>query len=103
MRAVFIGDEISAAGFRLAGIDTLTPEAGTVERELQRVARDASFILITAQAAREVSDPVLKHFMLARKPMLLVVPDMREQVEPDDLVTPIREHLGIREDLIAAG
>ena len=29
--AIFIGDELSAAGFRLTGIETLVPEPGAVE------------------------------------------------------------------------
>lgn len=101
MRAVFLGDEISAAGFRLAGIPTLVPEEGQVEHELQRVARQAALILISAEAASQVSDSLINELLISLEPMLLIIPDLRERTQPRDLVTPIREHLGIREDLIS--
>ncbi len=101
MRAIFLGDEVSAAGFRLAGIRTLSPKPGQVEKELQRAAQQVSLILITAEAAKEVSDGLISDLLLSPEPMLLILPDLREHEQPRDPIAPIRKHLGIRQDLIA--
>ena len=95
MAPVFIGDETTAAGFRLAGFETEIPPPGEAGKALSRVHQQTRLVLITAACARDIPDQDLDEAMRATAPLLLVVPDINAAVEPPDLAVRIRQILGI--------
>lgn len=92
---VFLGDEISAAGFRLAGAQVRTPPAGEETSFLEWARREAPLVLITAELASRIPASALSRALAAVAPPVLVVPDVRARVLPPDLSALIRRQLGI--------
>jgi len=95
--AVFIGDELSAAGFRLTGIDTVTPGPEKAGEALRDARKRAALVIMTAELARSVPAQELNAALLAEAPALAIVPDVRMRVPVPDLVASLRRTLGIEE------
>jgi vacuolar-type H+-ATPase subunit F/Vma7 len=93
----FLGDEVSAAGFRLAGVDVHVPGADGAEALFRRLLDESQLILITAEAAAGLPADLLARALRAASPMALVVPDLRGRVEPPDLSSLLRRQLGMAE------
>ena len=92
---VFIGDALSAAGFRLAGAHTLVPEPDDITTTLQNALAAAELVLITAEYAQRVAETILVEALLAEHPSLVLVPDVRELVAPPDLAMISHRTLGL--------
>lgn len=93
--AIFIGDELSAAGFRLAGIETLVPEPRAAGAVLQEARTRAALVIMTADLARRVPPPELEAAILAETPTLAIIPDVLFRAAPPDLRRRLRSALGI--------
>lgn len=91
----FIGDELSAAGFRLAGARTLTPEKSETAKVLAGARQDCEMLLITAEYAREIPNRLLEQALANGKPLMLIVPDVLRQFQAPDLVRVVDRALGI--------
>ena len=98
-RCVFIGDELSAAGWRLAGADCHTPPAGKLLELLRALRGDeqVGLILITAEYARELPQALLAEVLAAQCPRCVVVADVRGRVAPPDLTAALKRQLGLAE------
>jgi vacuolar-type H+-ATPase subunit F/Vma7 len=94
-RAIFIGDELSAAGFRLTGIETLVPEPDAVESAFADARTRGSVVIITADLARHIPPPQLEAAMLAEAPTLAIIPDVLFRAPVPDLTRRLRSVLGI--------
>ena len=92
---VFIGDEISAAAYRLAGARTRIPEADQLVSALHEACADSELVLITAEYAQRLPQDVLNQAQSGLRPLVLVVPDVRERVLLPDLETELRSQLGV--------
>ncbi len=92
---VFIGDEVTAAGFRLAGAHVIVPEADAVPEALEHARAQAELVLITPACARALPPAVLRSALRAVHPMTVIVPDVREQVAVPDLEARMRRVLGL--------
>ena len=95
--AVFIGDELTAAGFRLTGIDTVAPEPEAVAEALRAARKDAALVIMTAELARHVPAQELDAALMAEAPAFAVIPDVRMHVPLPDLAKRLRRALGIEE------
>jgi vacuolar-type H+-ATPase subunit F/Vma7 len=93
----FLGDEVSAAGFRLAGVDVHVPGADGAEALFRRLLDESQLVLITAEAAAGLPADLLARALSAYRPLTLVVPDLRERAEPPDLSSYLRRQLGMAE------
>ena len=51
---IFIGDELTGAGFRLAGIRVVEAAADTVESVFRRALDDAQLVILTAGVATDL-------------------------------------------------
>lgn len=94
---IFIGDEISASAYRLAGIEVRTPAPHELTATLQRVSAEFDLVLITAQYAQHLPREQLAKTQARLRPLLLVVPDVREQVPVPDFAKALRSQLGVEE------
>jgi vacuolar-type H+-ATPase subunit F/Vma7 len=94
---VFLGDELSAAGFRLGGAVARTPNPGE-EAELFAWAREhAPLVLITPAIADRLPAEQLAGALAASAPLVLIVPDVRGREQPPDLAQTLRRQLGMEE------
>lgn len=92
---VFIGDELTATGFRLTGIETMTPAPGAVPHSLAEARRRAGLIILTAELARQVPPAELEAALLSETPVVAIIPDILSRAAAPDLVARIRSALGI--------
>ena len=95
--AVFIGDELSAAGYRLTGIETLMPEAGAAAEALHEARKDAALVIMTAELARRVPAREIEAALTAEARAFAIVPDVRMGAPLPDLAKRLRRTLGIEE------
>ena len=92
---LFIGDEVTAAAYRLAGLRTRVPDKGTVAEIFEAALDDAALVLITANCAAELPTGRIAGAMRLAEPLVLIVPDAANQVAPPDLGREVDHVLGI--------
>ncbi len=93
--AVYLGDEVSGTGWRLAGAEVHTPAAGGETAALAAACAHAPLVLLSASVARAVAAPALQRAQLALAPLVLVVPDLQGGPPPPDLAARLRAQLGL--------
>jgi vacuolar-type H+-ATPase subunit F/Vma7 len=93
--ALFLGDELSAAGFRLGGIEARTPPVGEEAAYFERAREEALFVLITAEVATRLPPAILEQALNAGRPLVAVLPDVRGLTAPPDLAAALRRQLGM--------
>jgi vacuolar-type H+-ATPase subunit F/Vma7 len=91
MKVVFIGDELTAAGFRLTGIETYSPPAERRTAAIGEATQGASFLVVVGEYAASVPTKDAA----AAGPLVAVIPDIRGQFGPADLAGKLRRTLGI--------
>src|SRR3974377_2069046 len=95
--AVFIGDELSAAGYRLTGIETLVPGAEAAAETLRAACKDAALVSMTAELARRAPAREIEAALTAEARAFAIVPDVRMGAPLPDLAKRLRRTLGIEE------
>ena len=93
----FIGDRLSAAGFRLGGAEVHVPEAGDEGPLLAELITRVELVLLTAEIARRIPSQQLHAARMGQTPMVVVIPDVRGQQLPDDPAARLRQQLGMAE------
>jgi len=95
-RIWYIGDEASAAGYRLAGAEVRVPAAQEVP-EVFRDARasDAELILLSAQLAGSLPAAELDAALVGTRPLVAIVPDVYGRNPAPDVAREVRLALGI--------
>ena len=94
---IFIGDEVSAAAYRLAGIDTRVPERTAIGHEFEYALHTANLVVITAEFAAQLSDETLHQAVRRAAPLVLIVPDAAGREQPADLDRQVDRVLGIEQ------
>ncbi len=93
--AIFIGDELSASGFRLTGIATLVPKPEAVGAAFAEAISRGSLVIITADVARHIPAAQLEAAMLAEEPTITIIPDVLFSAPVPELIGKLRSVLGI--------
>jgi vacuolar-type H+-ATPase subunit F/Vma7 len=93
--AVFIGDEITAAAFRLTGVTPQEPAIGDLPRVFENAIADADLVIVAADYARSLDQEMLRSAIRRADPLVLVVPDGGNRYQPEDLDVRIDRVLGI--------
>jgi vacuolar-type H+-ATPase subunit F/Vma7 len=93
--AVYLGDEVSAAGYRLAGAQVRTPAAGEETAALGEARTLAPLVLLSATVAAAIAEVTLRNALSALAPLVLVVPDLTGEVALPDLAARLRVQLGL--------
>jgi hypothetical protein len=92
---VYLGDEISAAGYRLAGARVRVPARGGETAELARACAEAPLVLVSAAVAVHIDAAALRQASAALAPPVLVVPDPQGEVALPGLAGRLRAQLGL--------
>ena len=92
---VFLGDEVSAAGFRLAGAVVRTPARGEETAAFLAARREAALVLVSADVAARIDAATLRGAALAPAPLVAIVPDLQGATAPPDLAARLRTQLGL--------
>jgi len=96
-RCAFIGDEVSAVGFRLAGVAVHCPAPAQAPALFRRLRGEAALILLTQEAQGWVGEAAVRAATLAGWPLVLVIGDVRGRHSPPDIAALIRRQLGMAE------
>lgn len=91
----FLGDELSAAGFRLGGAETRVPRAGTEAEAFAEARAHATLVLVTAGVAARLPADLLVQALSATRPLVLIVPDVRGREPAPDPAQALRRQLGM--------
>jgi len=94
---IYIGDEVSAAGFRLAGLRVRIPEEGEYRQALDWAMDQGPLVLISAAIASEIPALELDSYLSSVSPAVVIVPDVHRNVPMPDLSTRLRRQLGVQE------
>jgi vacuolar-type H+-ATPase subunit F/Vma7 len=95
-QVVYIGGEATAAGFRLAGVDTRVASAGDAAAMLRQAFTERpDCVLFDGTLVDYVPVVELEHALVALSPLFAVIPDVRGRGAPPDLTRTVRNALGI--------
>jgi vacuolar-type H+-ATPase subunit F/Vma7 len=92
---VYLGDEVSAAGYRLAGARVRVPQPGAEAAELAGARADAPLVLVSAAVAARIGVRELQQALAALSPLVVIVPDLDGQAPMPDLAARLSSQLGI--------
>lgn len=92
---VFVGDELTAAGFRLAGARVCAPAPAEAPAVFERARAEADLVLLGAGLARTLPEARLREALRAPRPLVVIVPEARGEVPAPDLETWLRRVLGL--------
>jgi vacuolar-type H+-ATPase subunit F/Vma7 len=92
-----LADEVTAAGFRLAGIEVHVPDDRELTQRFEQLCEQVRLVLVTAALAERLPAGVLQRRQRASQTLVLVIPDARGQREPDELGARLRKQLGMAE------
>jgi vacuolar-type H+-ATPase subunit F/Vma7 len=102
MRAIFLGDEASAAAYRLAGVEARTAPPGEEAASLSAARGSAVLVLVAASVAARLPAPLLRAACAGVAPLVVVVPDLGGDGRLPDLSARLRRQLGLVEERDAA-
>jgi vacuolar-type H+-ATPase subunit F/Vma7 len=94
---VYIGDAVSAAGYRLAGLRVHVPDTAGLLEQIEQACADAPLVLLGADLAGQLPVAELDRLLSRVTPAVVVVPDVRGRSELPDLATRLRQQLGVLE------
>ncbi len=102
MRVAFIGDEVTAAGMRLAGVEIHDEGQARLGRVYRRLRTEKALILLTPTAAQTIGMATISADLRGIEPLVLLLPAVQDCDDPLDLMATVRAHLGIRTDIVGA-
>lgn len=96
-RVLYLGDEVTAAGLRLAGVETHVVPAGSAVAPVLREALEdeCDCVLLSATLAACIPPAQLQDALRRGEPLLAVVPDVRGEERLPDLAAEVRDALGL--------
>ena len=95
-QVIYIGGEATAAGFRLAGVDTRVAAAGDAAETLrQAFSEHPDCVLFDGTLVDYVPAAELEHALVALSPLFAVIADVRGRGAPPNLARMVRNALGI--------
>jgi vacuolar-type H+-ATPase subunit F/Vma7 len=94
---VYIGDAVSAAGYRLAGLRVQVPDTAELLAQIEQACTDAPLVLLGADLAGQLPVADLDRLLSRVTPAVVVVPDVRGQAALPDLAKRLRQQLGVLE------
>ena len=92
---IYIGDELSAAGFRLAGARTSVPDEGGEAAALADARAAAPLVLVSSAVAARIPEAEMATALAALAPLTLIVPDLAGAVPVPDIAARLRRQLGM--------
>jgi len=92
---IFIGDAVTAAGFRLAGVPSFAPEPARLAAVVGEERKDCRILAMTAATLDALPGPLARELVEASAPLLAVLPDARDTAPVPDLEGEVRKALGI--------
>ena len=93
--AVFLGDEVTGTGYRLAGADVRVPASDRIDREFRQALEDGELVILTTECALMLPPETISEAVRRADPLVLIVPDAVQRLEPPDYNGVVTRALGI--------
>jgi vacuolar-type H+-ATPase subunit F/Vma7 len=93
--ALFLGDEATAAGFRLAGVATVDASRDDAPAAFAQACRDASLVIVSASFAARLPEAVLARARTSAAHFVAVIPDLNGEAAVPDVAARIYAELGL--------
>ena len=95
MRIAFLGDPLTAAGFRLAGVEVHAPPEAGLARRFEDLCSTAAFVILTSEIANRLPAELIGSARAAVSPLIVIVPAASEAAAPRDLERRVARVLGV--------
>lgn len=93
-RVAYVGDEVSGAGYRLAGARIYLPAPGEEWAAIERACTENELVLLSRACVERLPPAALSPLLRRATPLLLVVPDgARGEV---DIVAEMKRRIGFQ-------
>lgn len=92
---IFIGDELTGAGFRLAGMRVFEAAPGAIESLFKQALQQAPLVLITARASSDLPQSLLEDAIRRAQPPVTIVPEAVGGPPLPDIEREVRAALGV--------
>lgn len=86
---------MSAAGFRLAGVDARAPEPDALLETFRELLQSTDLLLLGVDAARALPDAEVRNAVSSGHPLVVIMPDVRGHVPVRDLRRRLKRELGV--------
>jgi vacuolar-type H+-ATPase subunit F/Vma7 len=91
----YIGDAVTAAGFRMAGVRTWSPAPGEEAAALAQARREAGVVLLSGEVAAALPAAQVDGALAALQPLVAIVPEPDAALSPLDPAGRVRAQLGL--------
>ena len=95
--AEYIGDEVSAAGYRLCGVYAHAADMHTASPLIRQACERAALVLVGSSAAQYLSSAERDSLLASVSPPVLIVSDFYGNPAVPDIATRIHKQLGMLE------
>lgn len=95
--AEFIGDEVSAAGYRLCGVDVHIADESNALSLIRESCERASLVLVGSSLVQTMQPADINVLLASIKPPVLVVPDVGGSHDVPDIASMVNKQLGLLE------
>ena len=92
---VFIGDEITALGFRLAGLETHSPDPDALAARVAELRGTARVMLMTPETFDALPLRLAQELADREHPLLALIPDACRTAPVPDMELEVKRALGI--------
>jgi len=92
---LFLGDELTAAGLRLAGVAVRVVAPAEAAAAVGAVGDEVELLLLGAEVAAALDPQALEQLLARPRPLCLVVPDPRGRAAAVDPAAALRRLLGV--------
>lgn len=93
----YIGDEVSAAGYRLCGVYAHAADRHNVSSLIRQACERASLVMVGSSVAQHLHSTELDSLMASVSPPVLIMPDFCGSHAVPDIATRIHKQLGMLE------
>jgi vacuolar-type H+-ATPase subunit F/Vma7 len=92
---VFIGDELTGAGFRLAGLTVFEAVPEELEADFRRALEESPLVIITTRVAVELPQALVQSAVRRARPPVAIVPEAVGGPPLPDVDREVRAALGV--------
>jgi vacuolar-type H+-ATPase subunit F/Vma7 len=95
LHLIYVGSAVRAAGYRLGGFVTLTPEQGQEGPAVESALRQASIVVLESQVAERLPRARLESLLAAGSPPIVIAPHPDGTSSALDPAERVRIQLGL--------
>lgn len=92
---VFIGDELTGAGFRLAGLKVFEADAARLEADFRQALNEAPLVIVTTRVVESLPKSLVRSAVRRARPPVAIIPEAVGGPPMPDVEREVRAALGV--------